>query len=318
MGLLRLPLFSVSGLPDLKAGINGTPPVYVVPWGKTLQETLNVNWTPRKSLGAPAWDDQPHVNMAAGEDVPFLAGLTLLSRRVWLHESGGQGTCVACGATAPIIKICEFQSAGEQKNERWVDPHVVYSEAKTRKTSKAADLTAAGKFRMDRPWPYLFENMVEGGWFSPRNGISLLVVGFATDQAKNIDVWERIIELPKQEIEQKIVAPMMLQWQKEGSSLGKRVARSESNGTAVIAAIRPHIEGKVSAKAEELLSGGNTAWEHAAGEYRPMMQMIARSLAPGVTTVAVERRREIGDVLPQIGQTPTAAKKPARGKRGRK
>jgi CRISPR type I-E-associated protein CasA/Cse1 len=26
MGLLRLPLFSVSGLPDLKAGINGTPP----------------------------------------------------------------------------------------------------------------------------------------------------------------------------------------------------------------------------------------------------------------------------------------------------
>ena len=29
LGLLRLPLFSVSGLPNLKAGINGAPPVYV-------------------------------------------------------------------------------------------------------------------------------------------------------------------------------------------------------------------------------------------------------------------------------------------------
>ncbi len=45
MGLLRLPLFSVSGLPNLKAGINGTPPVYVVPLGRSLLETLFANWS---------------------------------------------------------------------------------------------------------------------------------------------------------------------------------------------------------------------------------------------------------------------------------
>src|SRR5690606_13138708 len=55
LGLLRLPLFSVSGLPDLKSGINGVPPIYVVPVGLTLAETLAANWIRVASLGVPSW-----------------------------------------------------------------------------------------------------------------------------------------------------------------------------------------------------------------------------------------------------------------------
>ena len=101
MGLLRLPLFSVSGLPDLKAGINGAPPVYVVPWGKSLLETLFANWMPANNLGVPAWV-QPDFSSAAAPEVPLLAGITLPSRRVWLYNPcAPSGECIGCGGRKP-------------------------------------------------------------------------------------------------------------------------------------------------------------------------------------------------------------------------
>jgi CRISPR type I-E-associated protein CasA/Cse1 len=57
LGLLRLPLYCVSGLPNLKSGINGTPPVYLIPLGKTLRQTLALNWTPHSNIGKPHWED---------------------------------------------------------------------------------------------------------------------------------------------------------------------------------------------------------------------------------------------------------------------
>ncbi len=90
MGLLRLPLFSVSGLPDLKSGINGVPPVYVVPWGKSLLATLRANWATHQDLGEPAWVN-PDIRPVPGQPVPLLTGLTLLSRRVWLPQPFGPG-----------------------------------------------------------------------------------------------------------------------------------------------------------------------------------------------------------------------------------
>jgi len=317
MGLLRLPLFSVSGLPDLKSGINGTPPVYVVPWGVSLLATLQANWVTYTDLGEPAWV-QPGIRPTPGQGVPLLTGLTLLSRRVWLHEPGQSGTCVGCGAeNAALIQTCMFQSAGEQKNDRWNDPHVVYSDATPRKAWKAPDLTAAGKFRMDRPWPRLLASVIETGKFGFRDKpISLLVVGFATDQAKNIDVWERTIAAPSTESTQGTAASLMQQWQKEAERLGKRVARSEVEGAATIAAIRPHVEGRVSARAGELIAGTDEAWDRAAAEYRPMMDAIARSLSPGFTVAAVERRREIARTLPDMRPRTKSAGKPRRKKGG--
>ena len=322
MGLLRLPLFSVSGLPDLKSGINGPPPVYVVPWGMSLLETLTANWSPSRLLGEPAWT-QPDIRPTPGQDVPLLIGLTLLSRRVWLHDPKSSGTCVGCGAVSTaLVQTCMFQSSGEQKNDRWNDPHVVYSSTTPRRASKAADLTAAGKFRMDRPWPDLLARLVEIGKFGPGDKPTpLLVVGFATDQAKNIDVWERVVGVPSSKLPRDTVASMVLQWQKEGGGLGRRVAglvRSKVKGTATIAAIRPYVEGRVSSKAGELIAGGDAAWEEAAREYRPMMEMIGQSLSPGFTVEAVQRRKQIANVLPDARTRTEAARKTDRKKGGEK
>ena len=67
----------------------------------------------------------------------------------------------------------------------------------------------------------------------------------------------------------------------------ERIERSESEGSRLIAAIRPHVEAKVSEKAAELISGGEDAWEQASREYAPMMSAVAQSLSPGVTTAAL-------------------------------
>jgi CRISPR type I-E-associated protein CasA/Cse1 len=317
MGLLRLPLFSVSGLPDLKSGINGTPPVYVVPWGMSLLETLRLNWTRSPDVGEPAWT-KPDVRPTPGEDVPLLTGLTLLSRRVLLHDAGPSGVCIGCGSeTDALIRTCMFQSAGEQRNDRWNDPHVVYTEATPRKASRAADLAAPGKFMMDRPWPGLLARILEAGKFGRGKGsTSLLIVGFATDKAKNIDVWERRILLPARDSTSNTAPSLLEQWNKEGWRMENRVAcivrpekPSENLGKTAIASTRPHVESKVSAKAGELIAGGEETWKLAASEYGPMMEMIAESLSPGFTAAAVERRRQLAAAKPYMGPKSETIKK---------
>jgi hypothetical protein len=309
MGLLRLPLFSVSGRPDLKSGINGKPPVYVLPWGMSLLQTLLANWLPSTLLGEPSWV-QPHARLAPGQDVPLLTGLTLLSRRVWLGDPEQCGPCVSCGAAgSPVIRTCMFQSAGEQESADWDDPHVVYYGGEPRKSSRATDLTAAGKFRMDRPWPDLLARVLESGKFqSQKAPVSLLIVGFATDQAKSIDAWERTIALPPglpNKTEASLCAERIEEWQRAGSSLARRLRPPNEKGSSrkhpeiasTMAAIRPQVEARVSARATELIAGSDDAWGQAEEEYRPMVEVIARSLSSGFSSGAVRRREQIAKEL---------------------
>jgi CRISPR type I-E-associated protein CasA/Cse1 len=327
-GLLRLPLFCVSGLPDLKAGINGTPPVYVVPWGTSLLETLKANWTPCGNLGDPAWID-PAIRPAHDQDVPLLTGLTLLSRRVWLHvPTPPPGPCICCGAKEPtLIRTCEFQSAGEQRNDHWNDPHAVYITEAPRKAARAADLTRAGRFSMDRPWPDLLANIIETGKFADgNNAVCILLVGFATDKAKNIDVWERTLWIPARGTMQPNAALLIHRWQKESSILKRRLQRVHEKISGrkhveippMLAAIRPQVEDRVSAMAGELLSGSDAIWEQAAGEYRTMMGAVAKSLSPGFTVSAVARRRQIESVAPNMRAVAETGKKLPRAKGGNK
>ncbi|HPS00673.1 MAG TPA: type I-E CRISPR-associated protein Cse1/CasA [Candidatus Sumerlaeota bacterium] len=307
IGLLRLPLFSVSGLPDLKAGINGTPPIYVVRCGDSLQETLYFNWVTCEKIGQPSWDKScPLQDRDPG--VPILQGLTLLSRRVFLHPPSNDavGGCISCGSVkGPLIRTCEFQSAGPQENPDWTDPHVLYSTETPRKSSKAPDLTAGKKFRMDRPWFDLLTRMIEMGKLSSQNqSLRFLLVGFATDKAKNIDVWERTLVLPVEFSPSEVFSIQIEQWKKGNWYLEKSLGRSKTNGPAAISTIRPHVENQVSDRLSDLLGGGEEAWRLAAEEYRPLMKSLARSLSPGFTTEAVALRRKIARTVPDM--TPKA------------
>ena len=318
LGLLRLPLFAVSGLsgpgePNLMAGINGAPPIYVAPWGRSLLETLVLNWLPRPDLGLPSWV-HPGAPQNPDADVPLLTGLTLLPRRVYLHPPIEAGDpCTECGSTAlPLIHTCDYQTAGKIENPRWSDPHAIYLGGGTRKAMRAADLTAAGRFRMDRPWPDLVARL-----FETRKSAGLLAVGFATNKAKNIDVWERFIEIPADLPSQAAIPELLKNWRLQGWAMEKkleRITRSEAQGAAFVAAIRPHVEASVSDKASGAISGGNEQWEQAASEYTPMMTALARSLSPGVTTSALRRRRQIEYLKPDMRPKPPGKEKSKRRK----
>ncbi len=308
LGLLRLPLFSVSGLsgpgePNLMAGINGVPPVYVVPWGKSLFDILLVNWTECTNIGEPSWNHtSPLLN--DDDDIPLLVGLTLLPRKVWLHEPDSTSEfCIGCGRREPLIKAIEFQTAGKQENVKWNDPHVVYVEGNKRRSLRAEDLTRAGRFRMDRSCPDLLARIVEAS----STVTSLLIVGFATNKAKNIDVWERFVELPRESNK----STFFQQWQDRAKGIeawlrkiirGKRKPRKNDIQVAVSAifGIRPHVESEVSENAGVLLTAGGDAWEQASRAYSPLMAAVAKSLSPGFTASAVQRRKQIAGVRPDI------------------
>ena len=332
-GLLRLPLFSVSGTPDRKAGINGTPPIYAIPVGESLWETLTQNWQPRRLPGGtPAWI-QPDIFPTLREEVPVLIGLTQLSRRVWLHDPEPVGTCICCGEKASIIRTCEYQSAGIQENEHWSDPHVLYSEIPSkeypekmqRKKSRASDLTVSGKFKMDRPWSDLLTKVMKlVQSVTDNQSRTILLVGFATDKAKNIDVWERTLRIPAESSHAEQVELMAQSWQKEAYSLAlKAKPLQQSNSSrkhpeiaAILSTVRPHVEGIVSDKADTLITVGEEAWQQAAAEYKPMMAAVAQSLAPGFTTQAVRWRRQVARGRPNMHPKAELPEKPKRRKKG--
>jgi len=328
LGLLRLPMFSTQGGQGKSPGINAKPPIYVIPVGETLAETLRLSWQPVSNLGTPAWE-KPDVQLPGTSEVPLLTGLTWLPRRVWLsqpQESESLTHCISCGRLGNVIISSVFAGKGSAKTDEgtkrvWHDPHVIYEQTKKGEFSlHSADVVGSADAAAGH-WARTMTGLLQ----NPRTERSRAwVVGFSSDQNKYFEASELFLPWP--------VSPATVeklsQWQQSNYNLNRKLKQLDEKPSrkprkhieinTMLATIRPHVESKVSAKAEELLSGGNTAWEHAAGEYRPMMQMIARSLAPGVTTAAVERRRKIGNVLPQMGQTPTEARKPERRKRGSK
>lgn len=302
LGLLRLPLFSVSGLsgpgsPNLMAGINGVPPIYAVPLRASLMKSLLANWTYHQFLGKPSWETT-NVALDQGANVPFLTGMTLLPRRVFLHDPAeGQHTCICCGVEKKqVILTCEYQTSGKEENDQWNDPHVVYEGEVKRKAMRADNLVKAGKFKMDRPWPDLLAHIAEA-----KTRTTLFIVGFATNKALSIDVWERTMSFQSSGAALlAAVGPSPKQWLEEGKKIEKKIGRSKFAGRAVTVSIRPHVENKVSSKAGELIAADEAAWEQAAREYSPMMAAVAKSLSPGCTTAALEKRNEIARIKPDM------------------
>ena len=293
MGLLRLPMFAVSGLPDLKAGINGTPPIYVIPTGRSLLHTLCVNWLACEPLGTPAWENSEPAP-AAGSPVPLLDGLTRLSRRVRLHSPAlDAATCIGCGRLANLVVTCGYESAGVQRNEAWNDPHCLYGKAVI-----APDLTKSS-FQMDKPWDSLFTEANGLDRFIPIAGTAcLFAVGFATDNAKNVDVWERTWAIPPATAEDGARAVEAIRlWSNEGKKIAVRLrpcGPSQRGLAARVAAtaIRPQIESRISSRAADFLSDPVGAGGRASMECRRMAIVAAGSLAPGFTTEAVRRREQ--------------------------
>ncbi len=330
-GLLRLPLFSTSGGRGKPPGINAKPPMYVLPIGVSLAETLLLSWQPTRQLGLPIWETPALLIPQAGE-VPLLTGFTWVPRRVWLGDpTNCEERCVACGDTRQLIKLCTFAGIGSTKTDEdsperlWRDPHVLYTAEGSLHASDAlgASDAAAGQ------WTKTFISLLRDQNFTDSlrqvmqsRGISethvrVWVVGFATVQNdKYLEAWESTLPVPS--VAQSRDGAMRVErWQKESASIVEKICPSHAKTNrgkrrrveirSLISAIRPHVEHVVSANAGRLLAGRDADWEQAANAYAPMMVLLAQALAPGMTATALQRRKALAAVRPTL--TPRPSKK---------
>jgi len=332
MGLVRLPLFSTSGGRGKPPGINAKPPIYVVPFGKSLLETLQLNWAPVSSLGTPAWVS-PGVRLPTSGNVPLLAGLTWLPRRVWLGDpSPPSGTCIACGRQeGALVHTCVFAGVTSAKMvddapaRDWRDPHVVYKRDKD-----GALLSAHSGDSLSSPdvasnqWAKCLRDLLTEGAApltmchaatlagSASSAVSVSVVGFSSvKNDKYLEAWERRLTIPVTLVPRDGSEPAITHlehWIKDAQKgwAKARPREAKSSGLkhpellSAFAAIRPHVESCVSANVAYLLTQPDSAWTQAVDEYRRMMPVITKSLAPGFTTRAVQRRNEIASALPDM------------------
>lgn len=269
-------------------------------------ETLLLSWEKTDLQGIPFWE-QPSGQLP--NIVPLLTGLTWVPRRVWLDEpSEPRAACNSCGRLDRLVRLSVFAPIGSQKtaeNEQvraWRDPHVIYdtSDQSLHAANALGTPDAAvgqwGRIICGIPTEWRIDHRV---W----------VVGFATVQNdKYLEAMEYLIPLSSSidEIEPLVTIE---QWSKETKKIaskcrpqGSPSSRKHVEIEPAIAAIRPHVEGRVSENAGELLIGENGAWHKAAAEYGPMMKVVARSLSPGFTTAALQRRRNIENALPRMPQ----------------
>ena len=136
IGLVRLPPFMMGKGRGKRPGINGDPPMYFIPLGPTLLQSLYFNLPLlRVADDAPCWLEQFH-DLAPDEAVRFMTGLTWMSRRFRIDEQTfTAGNCIMCGEESETLagRLLEMNlpygpPGLSRAGSRWVDPHISYSE----------------------------------------------------------------------------------------------------------------------------------------------------------------------------------------------
>jgi CRISPR system Cascade subunit CasA len=144
--LAAMPAFATSGGSGIKPSINGVPPVYVLPGGETLFESLALSLiTPKyfpttasKSNDLVWWAREPIVKRSDEIlEVGYLHSLTFPARRIRLHPLVESISCIRCGAKSEVgvrTMVYEMGECRPKEAEIWLDPFAAY-----RKPAKAID-----------------------------------------------------------------------------------------------------------------------------------------------------------------------------------
>ena len=137
-GLVATPAFASSGGAGIKPSINGVPPMYVLPGGKSLFESLASSVLLPKYLPAVAskkddaawWKRQPIVERRHEiHKVGYLHSLTFPARRVRLHPQQTNASCTRCGQFSQWgVRTMVFQMGESRPRDApfWFDPFAAY------------------------------------------------------------------------------------------------------------------------------------------------------------------------------------------------
>lgn len=137
-GLVTIPPFASSGGRGIKPSINGVPPIYVIPGGKTLFDSLAASLVlpPYRPSAASPSEDAPWWERPAcverGKEVlhvGYLQSLTFPARRVRLHPERLGTACTRCGQEGEWgvrTMIFEMGESRPRDSAFWFDPFAAY------------------------------------------------------------------------------------------------------------------------------------------------------------------------------------------------
>lgn len=138
-GLVIIPAFATSGGAGIKPSINGVPPVYLLPGGKTLFEKLFCSlvlpkYQPKMAAAETDlawWRREALVPRSADVlKVGYLHSLTFPARRVRLHPEEGKSHCSLCGEPTQVgvrTMVFEMGESRLKDAETWQDPFAGYA-----------------------------------------------------------------------------------------------------------------------------------------------------------------------------------------------
>lgn len=138
--LLTIPPFISIGGRSYRPSINGIPPLYILPVGRNLFESLALSliypetpyWPKAAAIDhdLPWWRHPPEIRKSTEViEVGYLQSLTFPARRVRLHPVQGDGHCTRCGNPLQLgVKTMIFEMGESRKKDAalWVDPFVAY------------------------------------------------------------------------------------------------------------------------------------------------------------------------------------------------
>jgi len=135
--LVTIPAFASSGGAGIKPSINGVPPIYVIPGGRNLFESLTASlvcppYQPevRSKKDTPWWEHKPIIESGKEiERIGYSYSLTFPARRARAHPQIKPSTCVRCGSETELSVSTVILEMGETRPENaevWLDPFVAY------------------------------------------------------------------------------------------------------------------------------------------------------------------------------------------------
>lgn len=162
-GLVAMPAFASSGGAGIKPSINGVPPIYVLPGGKSLFESLVAALLLpifRPTVASRKRDDvwwRREVLVERSKElteVGYLHSLTFPARRVRLHPIKVNTICTRSGRfTEWGVRTMVFEMGESRPKDApwWQDPFAAYRLPEEKKTSRRAQTGTAKKKSQPTP-----------------------------------------------------------------------------------------------------------------------------------------------------------------------
>lgn len=136
--LTAIPAFAAAGGAGIKPSINGVPPIYLLPAGQSLLQSLAASLlapsfqppTPASGVDLAWWRRTPVIKHKADvHEVGYLHSLTFAARRIRLHPEPIPQDCARCGERHEFaVRTMVFQMGESRPKDAafWFDPFASY------------------------------------------------------------------------------------------------------------------------------------------------------------------------------------------------